>query len=119
MLKLEVIVEVHQLKRQGFKGGAIACNPPFTVKEFKQRVAEADAVLWVTPEYNYSIPGVLKNAIDWLSRVDKVSIGKPSWIIGVSMGNLGSVRAQQHLQDILFSPGVSSPFLPGKILLDG
>ena len=89
-------------------------TPPIIVKEFKQKVAEADAVLWVTPEYNYSIPGVLKNAIDWLSRVDKVLIGKPSWIIGASMGNLGSVRAQQHLRDILFSPGVSSPLLPGN-----
>lgn len=89
-------------------------NAPIIVKEFKQKVAKADAVLWVTPEYNYSIPGVLKNAIDWLSRVDKILIGKPSWIIGASMGNLGTVRAQQHLRDILFSPGVSSPLLPGN-----
>lgn len=89
-------------------------NAPIIVKEFKQKVAKADAVLWVTPEYNYSIPGVLKNAIDWLSRVDKILIGKPSWIMGASMGNLGTVRAQQHLRDILFSPGVSSPLLPGN-----
>lgn len=74
----------------------------------------ADAVLWVTPEYNYSIPSVLKNAIDWLSRGEKVLVGKPSWIVGASMGTLGTVRAQEHLRDILFSPGVSSPLLPGN-----
>lgn len=80
----------------------IEMNPPEVVTEFKGKVAEADAVLWVTPEFNYSIPGVLKNAIDWLSRVEKVMIGKPSWIMGATMGALGTVRAQQHLRDILF-----------------
>ena len=84
------------------------------VTEFKGKVANADAVLWVTPEYNGTVPGVLVNAIDWLSRVDKVMIGKPSWIMGASMGNLGTVKAQLHLRDILFSPGVSSPLLPGN-----
>ncbi|MED3552051.1 NADPH-dependent FMN reductase [Cytobacillus praedii] len=92
----------------------IELNPPAVVTEFKSKVAEADAVLWVTPEYNYSIPGVLKNAIDWLSRVEKVMIGKPSWIMGATMGALGTVRAQQHLRDILFCPGVGSPLLPGN-----
>lgn len=89
-------------------------DPPAVVKEFKRTIADADAVLWVTPEYNYSIPGVLKNAIDWLSRVDKVMIGKPSLVIGASMGVLGTVRAQKHLRDILFSSGVSSPIMQGN-----
>lgn len=92
----------------------IEMNPPEVVTEFKGKVAEADAVLWVTPEFNYSIPGVLKNAIDWLSRVEKVMIRKPSWIMGATMGALGTVRAQQHLRDILFCPGVGSPLLPGN-----
>ncbi|MFS0782755.1 NADPH-dependent FMN reductase [Bacillus sp. 1P06AnD] len=87
---------------------------PAPVVAFINKVKEADAILWVTPEYNYSIPGVLKNAIDWLSRGEKVLIGKPSWIIGASMGTMGTVRAQLHLRDILFSPGVSSPLLPGN-----
>lgn len=56
----------------------------------------------------------LANAIDWLSRVDRVMIGKPSWIVGSSMGLLGSVKAQCHLRDILFASGISSPLLPGN-----
>lgn len=88
--------------------------PPQTVIDFKGKVAEADAVLWVTPEYNSTIPGVMVNAIDWLSRVDQVMVGKPSWIVGSSMGLLGSVKAQGHLRDILFSSGISSPLLPGN-----
>lgn len=89
-------------------------EPSDAVKEFKRKVAEADAVLWVTPEYNGTIPGVLGNAIDWLSRVDKVMVGKPSWIMGASMGNLGTVKAQLHLREILFSPGINSPLLPSN-----
>lgn len=89
-------------------------NPPQTVLTFKAKVKEADAVLWVTPEYNATIPGVLGNAIDWLSRVDKVMLGKPSWIMGASMGNLGTVKAQAHLRDILFAAGLQSPVLIGN-----
>lgn len=92
----------------------IELNPPAVVSTFKQQVASADAVLWITPEYNYSISGALHNALDWLSRVDKVMNGKPSWIMGASMGNLGTVRAQNHLRDILFSVGISSPLLPNN-----
>lgn len=65
-------------------------------------------------EYNSTIPGVLGNAIDWLSRVDKVMNGKPSIIMGSSMGMLGSVKAQMHLRDILFAIGLNSPVLPGN-----
>ena len=87
---------------------------PAEIVEFKTKVNEADSVLWVTPEYNSTIPGVLGNAIDWLSRVDKVMIGKPSWIMGASMGNLGTVKAQMHLRDILFAVGLQSPVLIGN-----
>jgi NAD(P)H-dependent FMN reductase len=89
-------------------------DAPQVVLDFKAKVKAADAVLWVTPEYNASIPGVLGNAIDWLSRVDKVMIGKPSWIMGASMGNLGTVKAQMHLRDILFASGLGSPVLQGN-----
>ncbi|WP_062051936.1 NADPH-dependent FMN reductase [Bacillus sp. JCM 19034] len=89
-------------------------DTPQEVLDFKAKVKAADAVLWVTPEYNSSIPGVLGNAIDWLSRVDKVMHGKPSIIMGSSMGILGSVKAQMHLRDILFAPGLNSPVLGGN-----
>jgi len=89
-------------------------DPTEAVVSFKNKVKAADAVLWVTPEYNGTIPGVLSNAMDWMSRVDKVMIGKPSMIMGASMGLLGTVRAQMHLRDILFAPGLNSPLLPGN-----
>ncbi|WP_409271740.1 NADPH-dependent FMN reductase [Neobacillus sp. SCS-31] len=76
-------------------------NPPQAVKEFKQKIANADGVIIITPEYNWSIPGVLKNALDWASRVEKVFIGKPVFPMGVTMGALGTIRAQLHLREIL------------------
>ncbi|WP_053367956.1 NADPH-dependent FMN reductase [Bacillus sp. FJAT-27245] len=76
-------------------------NPPQSVKDFKQSIANADGVIIITPEFNWSIPGVLKNALDWASRVDKVFIGKPVFPMGVTMGTLGTIRAQLHLREIL------------------
>ena len=75
-------------------------NPPEKVVELKKRVLAADAILFVTPEYNYSIPGVLKNAIDWASRPYGKSVwnGKPAAIMGASIGTLGTARAQYHLR---------------------
>ncbi len=68
-----------------------------------QAISEADGLLFVTPEYNYSVPGVLKNAIDWASRPAYQSVfrGKPTFVISVSGGALGGVRAQAHLKYIL------------------
>jgi len=73
---------------------------PARVVELKARVREADAILIATPEYNYSVPGVLKNAIDWGSRPygDNVWDGKPVAIMGASPGPLGTARAQYHLR---------------------
>src|SRR3954454_11795708 len=107
-------LEILNIKELPFYDQDIENNPPEVVKTFKNKVSAADAVLWVTPEYNATVPGVLVNVIDWLSRVDKVMIGKPSWIMGASMGNLGTVKAQLHLRDILFSPGINSPLLPSN-----
>jgi chromate reductase, NAD(P)H dehydrogenase (quinone) len=75
-------------------------NPHPKVTELKQRVRSADAILFVTPEYNYSIPGVLKNAIDCASRPygDSAWNGKPVAVMGASVGTLGSARAQYHLR---------------------
>lgn len=87
-------------------------NPPQAVKDFKEAIASADGVFFMTPEYNWSIPGVLKNALDWTSRVDKVFINKPVMVLGVTPGMLGTVRAQMHLREILSSSGVQAKILP-------
>lgn len=73
---------------------------PAAVTRLKDQVRAADALLFVTPEYNYSVPGVLKNAIDWVSRPpDKSPFdGKPVAIMGASAGMMGTVRSQQHLR---------------------
>ena len=72
---------------------------PAPVQEFRDRIAAADALLIVTPEYNYSMPGVLKNAIDWASRPPSQPFdGKPVAIMGASPGMLGTARAQYHLR---------------------
>jgi len=77
-------------------------NPPEHVTQLKARVRAADAILLVTPEYNYSIPGVLKNAIDWASRPygDNAWEGKPVALMGASVGAMGTSRAQYHLRQV-------------------
>lgn len=77
--------------------------PPKEVEQFKKLIAKADAVLISTPEFNWSISGVLKNALEWLSRMEKPIAGKPVLPMGASQGGLGTVRAQIHLRQILSS----------------
>jgi chromate reductase len=78
-------------------------SPPAAVTRLKSEIESADGVLIFTPEYNRSIPGVLKNAIDWASRpYGKNSFdGKPTAALGTSMGAVGTAAAQQHLRSIL------------------
>lgn len=78
-------------------------EPPAAVKEFKEKVAAADAILFSTPEYNYSISGVLKNAIDCGSRPYGHSAwdGKPAAIMGASGGAIGTARAQYDLRKMM------------------
>ncbi|HYM30822.1 MAG TPA: NADPH-dependent FMN reductase [Candidatus Cybelea sp.] len=72
---------------------------PAPVEALRSRVAAADALLFVTPEYNFSIPAPMKNAIDWVSRPPNQPFnGKPVAIMGASMGLSGTVRAQLHLR---------------------
>jgi chromate reductase len=104
-------------------------NPPERVKDFKAKIRAADAILVATPEYNYSIPGVLKNAIDWASRPygDNAFDGKPVAIMGASPGMLGTARAQYHLRQCfvflnmypLNRPEVMVPLANEKIGPDG
>jgi chromate reductase len=100
-------------------------NQPAVVKEFKAKIRAADAVLIATPEYNYSIPGFLKNAIDGASRPygENAFDGKPVAFMGASVGMLGTARAQYHLrQSCVFlnmhplnQPEVMVPFAQDKV----
>jgi chromate reductase len=104
-------------------------QPSEKVKEFKAKIRAADAVLIATPEYNYSMPGVLKNALDTASRPygDNALDGKPVAIMGASPGMLGTARAQYHLrQSCVFlnmyplnRPEVMVPFAQDKIDKEG
>ena len=78
-------------------------NQADSVKRLKQEVASAQGVLFVTPEYNRSVPGVLKNALDHASRPYGTSAwnGKPAGVIGISVGAIGTALAQQHLRNVL------------------
>ena len=79
-----------------------AAGQPPSVDRLRSQMAAADALLIVTPEYNYSVPGVLKNAIDWASRPPNQPFdGKPLAIMGASPGLLGTARAQYHLRQML------------------
>ena len=102
---------------------------PPAARRYKETLAAVDAVLFVTPEYNRSIPGGLKNAIDWASRPrgQNSFTRKPSGVIGASPGKIGTAIAQQHLRSILAF--CNSPLMnrieayiqlePGKISDDG
>jgi len=102
---------------------------PPVARAFKDSIAAVDAVLFVTPEYNRSIPGGLKNAIDWASRPygQNSFTRKPSGIIGTSPGKIGTAVGQQHLKSILSfcnSPMMNAieayiHFTPGLITDDG
>ena len=102
---------------------------PPVARSFKEAIAAVDAVLFVTPEYNRSIPGALKNAIDWASRPygQNSFARKPSAVIGTSPGKIGTAVGQQHLRSILSfcnSPQMNSveayiQFTPGLITDEG
>lgn len=105
-------IEIAEIRELPFYNQDDELNPSETVKQFKNQIANADGVIIITPEYNWSIPGVLKNALDWLSRVDKLLINKPILTAGASPTALGTVRAQLHLRQILSAPGIMARVLP-------
>jgi chromate reductase len=102
------IVTLHNLS---FFNQDLEASPPADWVAFRDKIQKSDAVLFVTPEYNRSLPGVLKNAIDIGSRPYGKSAfnGRPIGIIGSSPGAHGGVSAVKHLQQIL--PGISGPIL--------
>jgi chromate reductase, NAD(P)H dehydrogenase (quinone) len=115
-LKLNVVT-LHDIS---FFNQDLEASPPADWVAFREKIQKSNGVLFVTPEYNRSIPGVLKNAIDVASRPYGKSsfLGKPIGIIGNSPGPLGGVSAAKHLQNIL--PGISGPILgQPEIYLNG
>ena len=129
LVPLDATLEVFDLDGIPLFNQDLEGQPTETVKEFKARIKAADAVLIATPEYNYSIPGVLKNAIDCASRPygDNAFEHKPVAIMGASIGMAGTARAQYHLrQSFVFltcfalnQPEVMVPFAHDKIDKDG
>jgi chromate reductase, NAD(P)H dehydrogenase (quinone) len=95
-----ISIEVYDLDGIPLFNQEFESNPPAKIMEFKQKIREADALLIATPEYNYSISGVLKNALDCASRPkdDSPLEGKPVAIMSASTGRLGGARAQYHLR---------------------
>jgi chromate reductase len=129
MVPEDATLEIFDLEKIPSFNQDLEKQPPEKVKEFKTKIRAADAILIATPEYNYSIPGVLKNAIDNASRPygDNAFDGKPVAIMGASIGMLGTARAQYHLrQSMVFlnmyplnQPEVMVPFAQEKIDQNG
>lgn len=102
---------------------------PPVARTFKQAIMQSDAILFITPEYNRSIPGALKNAIDWASRPygQNAFARKPSGVIGASPGSIGTALGQQSLRAVLGfcnAPQMTSPeayiqFTPGLVTEEG
>lgn len=90
---------------------------PDSVSRLRQAIAAADGVIVATPEYNYSVPGVLKNAIDWASRPAYRSVfhGKPTGVMSAAASIVGGARAQAHLKNVLL--GMGTPVFPWPELL--
>ena len=100
LLPDDAVLEVFDLEGIPPFNQDLESQPPQIVKDFKAKIRNADALLIATPEYNYSVPGVLKNAIDWASRPhgDNAFEGKPVAVMSASIGRLGGARAQYHLR---------------------
>lgn len=102
-----------------FNQDVLDAGAPEPVRAFKERLRAADALLIATPEYNYGVPGVLKNAIDWSSRPPRESAirGKPTAIMGASPGRFGTVRSQHALRQVLMGC-VTPVLLNPQVLVD-
>lgn len=125
----EAVIEVFDLEGIPHFNQDFEDQPPEIVKKFKAAIKAADALLIATPEYNYSVPGVLKNAIDWASRPygDNAFAGKPVAIMSASVGSFGGARAQYQLRQILLAldmyplnrPEVMLPFAGESVDAEG
>jgi chromate reductase len=125
----EVEIEIFDLEGIPPYNQDLDNDMPVKAREFKEKIRKSDAILIATPEYNYSVPGVLKNAIDWASRPpgDNSFDGKPVAIMSASIGMIAGSRAQYHLrQSFVYlnmypvsSPEVMVPFVTDKVDSNG
>lgn len=98
-----VLLEIHDISNLPLYNQDLDRNIPLSVKEFKRKIRETDAILFASPEHNYTITAVLKNAIEWGNRPpgDASWDGKPAAIMSASSGARGGARAQLHLRQIM------------------
>ena len=103
LLSEDALLEAFDVSRFPLYNQDLELDPPENVKEFKKKIRGSDAILFSTPEFNYSIPAILKNAIEWGNRPpnDRSWDGKPAAIMSASTGLRGGVRAQTHLRTIM------------------
>jgi chromate reductase len=94
-------LEVLDVSRFPLFNDDLVAELPAEIRDFKQKVKQADAILFATPEYNYSISAILKNAIEWGNQPDNSWEGKPAAIISASISLRGGARAQAHLRQIM------------------
>jgi chromate reductase len=103
-----------------YNGDVDAAGQPAAVRELKEKVANSDGLLLVSPEYNHSLPGVFKNAIDWISRpssdIPRVFIGRPVGVIGATAGPGGTTLMQEAWLPVLRALGMV-PFFSVKVLI--
>jgi chromate reductase len=94
-------LEVLDVSRFPLFNDDLVAELPAEIRDFKQKVKQADAILFATPEYNYLISAILKNAIEWGNQPDNSWEGKPAAIISASISLRGGARAQAHLRQIM------------------
>lgn len=103
-----------------YNGDLDAAGPVPAVHQLKEQIAAADGLLLVSPEYNHSVPGVLKNAIDWISRpasdIGRVFVGRPVGVIGATTGPGGTTLAQEAWLPVLRALG-TAPFFAAKLMV--
>lgn len=105
------------LKAIPFYNQDIEGNPPQEILEMREEFAAADALVVISPEYNHSIPGVLKNMLDWASRGVRALKDKPILLASASQGQFAGIRAQIHLVQIMNSPGVEAKPFKSQIMI--
>jgi len=117
--KEKVAIEICEIKDLPIFNKPKDQKAPEEVQRIANKIVEADGVIISTPEYNHSIPAILKCAFEWFTFTTRPFVDKPVMITGASYGTLGSSRAQIHLRQILDSPEVKARIMPSSEFLLG